>query len=114
MVLSNPTNFVIHCGDALEVLKTLPSESVNCCITSPPYYGLRDYGVDGQIGLDQTPGQYVDGSSMCLGKCAGCCVMTEPFGLTLVIVMPARGATTEARTADVGNSVKSRPEVRHT
>ena len=59
-MLSNPTNFVIHCGDALEVLKTLPSESVNCCITSPPYYGLRDYGVDGQIGLDQTPGQYVE------------------------------------------------------
>src|ERR1035437_3478528 len=60
MVLANPTDFVVHCGDALEVLKTLPSESVNCCITSPPYYGLRDYGVDGQIGLDQTPGQYVE------------------------------------------------------
>src|SRR5450756_755815 len=60
MELPNPTDFVIHCGDALEVLRTLPSESVNCCITSPPYYGLRDYGVDGQIGLDQTPGQYVE------------------------------------------------------
>ena len=60
MELPNPTDFVVHCGDALEVLKTLPSESVNCCITSPPYYGLRDYGVDGQIGLDQTPGQYVE------------------------------------------------------
>src|ERR1039457_701249 len=60
MVLANPTDFVVHCGDALEVLKTLPSESVNCCITSPPYYGLRDYGVDGQIGLDQTLGQYVE------------------------------------------------------
>ena len=59
-MLSIPTDFVIHCGDALEVLKTFPSESVNCCITSPPYYGLRDYGVDGQIGLDQTPGQYVE------------------------------------------------------
>lgn len=40
----------IICGDALEALKTLPSESVNCCVTSPPYFGLRDYGVDGQIG----------------------------------------------------------------
>lgn len=49
----------ILCGDALAVLKTLPSESVNCCITSPPYYGLRDYGVAGQIGLEQTPGEYV-------------------------------------------------------
>lgn len=39
-------------GDALEMLKTLPSESVHCCITSPPYLGLRCYGVEGQIGLE--------------------------------------------------------------
>ncbi len=49
----------ILCGDALSVLKTLPSDSVHCCVTSPPYYGLRDYGVNGQIGLEQTPGEYV-------------------------------------------------------
>lgn len=36
----------IYCGDALTVLKTLPDNSVNCCVTSPPYYALRDYGVD--------------------------------------------------------------------
>jgi DNA modification methylase len=41
-------------GDALATLRTLPAESVNCCITSPPYWGLRDYGVDGQIGLEPT------------------------------------------------------------
>ena len=35
----------IYCGDALTVLKTLPDNSVNCCVTSPPYYALRDYGV---------------------------------------------------------------------
>jgi DNA modification methylase len=40
-------------------LKTLPDASVNCCVTSPPYWGLRDYGVDGQIGLEQTPEAYV-------------------------------------------------------
>jgi DNA modification methylase len=49
----------IICGDCLEVLKTLPDESVNCCITSPPYWGLRDYGVDGQLGLEKTPEEYV-------------------------------------------------------
>ena len=49
----------IICGDCLEVLKTIPDNSINCCITSPPYYGLRDYGVDGQIGLEETPEQYV-------------------------------------------------------
>lgn len=47
-------------GDCLEVLKTLPDESVDCCVTSPPYYGLRDYGVDGQIGLEETPEEYID------------------------------------------------------
>jgi site-specific DNA-methyltransferase (adenine-specific) len=46
-------------GDCRELLKTLPDESVNCCVTSPPYWGLRDYGVDGQIGLEQTPESYI-------------------------------------------------------
>jgi len=41
------------------MLKLLPDKSVNCCVTSPPYFGLRDYGVDGQIGLEQTPDEYV-------------------------------------------------------
>lgn len=49
----------IYHGDALDVLRGLPSESVHCCVTSPPYYGLRDYGVDGQIGLEPTPDEYV-------------------------------------------------------
>jgi DNA modification methylase len=42
------------------VLATLPEESVNCCVTSPPYYRLRDYGVSAQIGLEDTPQAYVD------------------------------------------------------
>ena len=49
----------IFCGDALDVLRTLPDNFVHCCITSPPYYALRDYGVDGQIGREDTPAQYV-------------------------------------------------------
>ena len=49
----------ILCGDAAEVLKTLPPESVNMCVTSPPYYGLRDYGEQGQIGIEQTPDEYI-------------------------------------------------------
>jgi DNA modification methylase len=47
-------------GDALAVLKTLPNENVDCCITSPPYFGLRDYGVAGQIGLEETPEEYTE------------------------------------------------------
>jgi len=46
-------------GDCREILKTLPDQSVHCCVTSPPYFGLRDYGHDGQIGLEQTPDAFV-------------------------------------------------------
>jgi DNA modification methylase len=46
-------------GDAAQTVSTLPAASVQCCVTSPPYYSLRDYGVDGQIGLEDTPDEYV-------------------------------------------------------
>lgn len=46
-------------GDCRDVLKTLADESVHCVVTSPPYFGLRDYGVDGQIGLEPTPDAFV-------------------------------------------------------
>jgi len=49
----------IYDGNCLTILKTFPAESVHCCITSPPYYGLRDYGMKEQIGLEQTPDEYV-------------------------------------------------------
>lgn len=47
-------------GDCLESLRTLPEESVHCVVTSPPYWGLRDYGVDGQIGLEPTFDEFLD------------------------------------------------------
>lgn len=47
-------------GDALTELRGLPEESVNCVVTSPPYYALRDYGDPNQIGLEKTPWDYVD------------------------------------------------------
>jgi len=50
---------ILH-GEALEELRKLPDESVHCCVTSPPYWGLRDYGVPGQIGLEGTPEEYVE------------------------------------------------------
>jgi len=49
----------IICGDCLDVLKELPDGAVDCCVTSPPYWGLRDYGVEGQLGLEKTPEEYV-------------------------------------------------------
>jgi len=49
----------LYCGDCREVLRELPDKSVHCVITSPPYWGLRDYGVDGQLGLESTLELYV-------------------------------------------------------
>ena len=45
--------------DCLDGLRLVPSDSVDCCITSPPYFGLRDYGVEGQIGLEPSPDEYI-------------------------------------------------------
>lgn len=59
----------IHCGDAVEVLRSLPAESVNCVVTSPPYYALRDYGVRGQIGLERSPEEYVDKLTEVFAEC---------------------------------------------
>ena len=50
----------IYCGNCIDILETFPDRSIDCCITSPPYYGLRDYGVNGQIGNEDTPEQYIE------------------------------------------------------
>ncbi|WP_395008826.1 DNA-methyltransferase [Undibacterium sp.] len=61
-------NWSVYNGDSIEVLKKLPSDSVHCVVTSPPYFWLRDYGVDGQIDLEETVDGYVE---------AICAVMSE-------------------------------------
>ncbi len=63
--VENPEKFYIAGssifeGDALNVLSRLPSDIAQCVITSPPYWGLRDYGVEGQIGLEETLAQYIN------------------------------------------------------
>lgn len=50
----------IHTGGCREILATLEPESVHCCVTSPPYFGLRDYGVPGQLGLERTPKEFIE------------------------------------------------------
>lgn len=50
---------MIYQGDAVTVLRGMPDASAQCCVTSPPYWGLRDYGVPGQLGLEKTPAEYV-------------------------------------------------------
>ena len=50
---------MIMTGDCLEAMRSMAGNSVDCCVTSPPYWGLRDYGVEGQLGLESTPEEYV-------------------------------------------------------
>ena len=59
----------IHVGDSLEVLRGMEAESVNCIVTSPPYWGLRDYGNSGQIGLEKTPQEFVAKMTEVFSEC---------------------------------------------
>lgn len=63
-MIMNQLNFMnvneIYQGDCLDVLKIFPDECINCVVTSPPYWGLRDYGINGQIGLEKTPEEYTE------------------------------------------------------
>jgi DNA modification methylase len=56
----DPDQAEILVGDVVEQLKTLPAASVHCVVTSPPYWGLRDYGTEGQGGLEETPEEHVE------------------------------------------------------
>jgi DNA modification methylase len=56
-------SWVLYCGDARIAMSDIPNESINCIITSPPYYCLRDYKIEGQIGLEETVEKYVN--SLC-------------------------------------------------
>lgn len=53
------STYELHCGDCVSVLRGIGSGVFDCCVTSPPYFGLRDYKVDGQIGLESTPDEFV-------------------------------------------------------
>jgi DNA modification methylase len=54
-----PPTHQILVGDCLELLRAMPDQSVHTCVTSPPYFGLRDYGMAGQIGLEETPAEFI-------------------------------------------------------
>lgn len=58
-VLAGRARYAVPLGDCRSALPLIPSGTAQTCVTSPPYYGLRDYGCEGQIGLEQTPAEYV-------------------------------------------------------
>lgn len=55
VITKNEQTCRVLIGDCIESMRLMQDQSVHCCVTSPPYFQLRDYGVDGQIGLEQTP-----------------------------------------------------------
>jgi DNA modification methylase len=59
MVMAVDIENKIFTGDSMDILKTFPDKSAHCCVTSPPYFGLRDYGMQGQIGLEKTLDEYI-------------------------------------------------------
>lgn len=68
MKKSDITNKIFR-GDSLSSLKSLPSNSIDCIVTSPPYYGQRDYGMDGQIGNEKKPKAYIDNLVNIFNEC---------------------------------------------
>ncbi len=58
-ISADPLTTQVHCGDALEVLQSFPSSSIDCCLTSPPYWGQREYS-NGGIGLESTSEEYIN------------------------------------------------------
>ena len=100
---------VLYHGDAATVLATLPDESVDCIVTSPPYFGLRDYGVDGQIGAEASPAEYVENMRALFAEVRR--VLTDDGTLWLNLgdsYYSGRGAPTQP---DLKNSAR-RPGVR--
>ena len=57
--LARGANWTLYCGDARIAMQDIPDESISCIITSPPYYCLRDYGMEGQIGLEESVNAYI-------------------------------------------------------
>ena len=59
MDIRNGENYLLIVADVIAGLQHLRDQSIHTCVTSPPYWGLRDYGFDGQIGLEKTPEEFV-------------------------------------------------------
>ena len=100
---------VIYNMDALEALRSLPDESVHCCVTSPPYYALRDYGVEGQIGRESTPNEYVARLTEVLPKSGAFCVRTGRCGSTFQIPLPEKAIRVMRWTRSIPTAGPVRP-----
>jgi len=101
----------VHCGDALEMLKQMPDESVQCCVTSPPYWGLRDYKVDDQIGLEATPQEFVKNMVEVFGEVRR---VLRPDGVLWLNLGDSYAGSGKGIGSDHGKAVYSDDEVKKT
>ena len=65
-------------GNCIDLLKDLQEKSINTCITSPPYYGLRDYGIDNQLGREETIDEFVSNLVEVFQEVRRCLLYTSP------------------------------------
>src|SRR5271157_1751357 len=88
----------IYQGDCLKILPTMPAESINLVITSPPYWGLRDYGVEGQLGNEPTMEAYLDHTMQWVKEVWRVLVPTGSFVLNLgdCFIGGGRGRVTDS------------------
>lgn len=109
--LSAPSGTIL-CGDALTMLKTLPGESVDTCVCSPPYFGLRDYGHAEQIGLEETPEKYVDRLTEVFQEVRRVLVSTGT--LWLVIADSYAGSSKGALSRESSQKIKTKQSYKFT
>ena len=97
----------LHLGDSLDVLRTLPDQSVDCCVTSPPYFGLRSYLPDGhpdkaqERGLEQSPAEYVAGMVAVFAEVR--CILTDD-GCLFLNLGDSYSSGTRTTYADTGKA----------
>lgn len=94
----------IVCGDALDVLRGAPSDYFDCCVTSPPYWGLRDYKVKGQMGLERTPERYVERLVRVLREVRRC---LKPDGTLWLVIGDAYAGSWGAQSRPDGSDEKT-------
>lgn len=95
----------LHHGDSLEVLRTLPDASIDCCVTSPPYFGLRDYGSEGQYGLEASPAEYVETMSALFSEVRR--VLADDGTLWLNLGDSYAGAPSASRSSEASSTPAS-------
>jgi DNA modification methylase len=90
-------------GDVMERLREMPDTSIQCCVTSPPYWGLRDYGVEGQLGLEKTPAEFVERMVEVFEEVRRVLRVDGTFWMNIGDSYATEGGRGEARMVELGN-----------